>query len=140
MDQIIAYLTFNGNCREAMTFYQNCLGGELHLQTVGDAPLSEGLPHMIKKYILLAKLEIGSATLMATDMTEEEGLDRGNAFSIFLECSNEEEIRYYYEKLSEDGKCTSPLESNYWGDLFGTLTDKFGNHWLLSLNRNEVND
>jgi PhnB protein len=42
MTQINSYLTFNGNCQEAMIFYQKCLGGELTFQTVGESPLSAG--------------------------------------------------------------------------------------------------
>ena len=41
MSTINAYLTFNGNCREAMTFYQKYLGGKLSFQTIGESPLSK---------------------------------------------------------------------------------------------------
>ena len=34
MTQIIAYLKLKNNCRAAMNFYQECLGGELEFQTV----------------------------------------------------------------------------------------------------------
>jgi len=32
------YLNFDNNCREAMNFYKDCLGGELFFQTVGEMP------------------------------------------------------------------------------------------------------
>ncbi len=57
MTQINSYLTFNGNCREAMNFYKSCLGGELHFQTIGDSPLSEGMPAAMKACILKATLK-----------------------------------------------------------------------------------
>lgn len=37
MKEITPYLNFDGNCREAMTFYQRCLGGELNVMTFGEA-------------------------------------------------------------------------------------------------------
>ena len=39
MAQINAYLKFDGNCREAMTFYKECFGGELIFNTVKGSPL-----------------------------------------------------------------------------------------------------
>lgn len=54
MTQINSYLTFNGNCREAMTFYQECLGGELFMQTIGESPMAEQMPLPMKESILHA--------------------------------------------------------------------------------------
>lgn len=47
MTQINSYLTFNGNCREAMNFYKDCLGGELILQTIGESPLAYKMPQLM---------------------------------------------------------------------------------------------
>ena len=73
---------------------------------------------------------------MASDMVGEKGLIKGNSVSLMLNCSNEKEIRNYYEKLSEGGEATHPLEKTFWGALFGDLVDKFGNHWLLHYQTN----
>ncbi len=131
MKQINSYLTLNGNCREAMTFYKNCLGGELSFQTIGESPLADKMPLQMKDCILHSTLTNGAATLMASDMVGENGLTKGNSVSLILNCSSENEIRMLYEKLSEGGKQDHPLELSFWGALFGDLTDKFGHHWLL---------
>jgi len=60
------------------------------------------------------------------------GLSRGNAISILVECCSEQETRDYYAQLSEGGKPDYPLNETCRGAVFGGLTDKFGNHWLLS--------
>ena len=130
MGQIITYLTFNGNCREAMEFYHQCLGGELHLQTLGDTPRSKNLPEHMSKFILHASLRKESLVLMGTDMADGELL-RGNAVSILLDCDDEVRTRTYYRKLGAGGLSTHPLDQTHWGDLFGGLTDKYGNHWLF---------
>lgn len=131
MTNLNAYLTFAGNCREAMTFYKECIGGELTFQTIGESPLSDKMPEQMKNCILHATLTKESLVLMASDMVGENGLTRGNAVSLMLNCSSEKEIKNYYNKLSEGGKRTHELEHAFFGALFGDLVDKFGNHWLL---------
>ena len=131
MTSIQAYLTFNGNCREAMNFYKDCLGGELQWQSVGESPMSGKLPGKMKECILHSTLTKGDLVLMASDMVDEEGLIAGNAVSLILNCNSEEEIQECYSKLSAGGEQTHPLEITFWGALFGNLTDKFGNRWLL---------
>jgi PhnB protein len=132
MTQINSYLTFNGNCREAMIFYKDCLGGELVLQTVGESPLSDKLPPQMKKSILHSTLTRDGLLLMASDMVSDKGLVRGNSVSLMLNCSSEQEIKTCYENLAKGGEATHPLENTFWGALFGDLVDKFGNHWLLN--------
>ena len=129
--QINAYLTFNGNCREAMLFYKDCLGGKLSFQTVGESLVSEAMPESMKRMILHATLVNRELVLMASDMAGERGRATGNAISLMLNCSSEAEIREAYQKLSRGGEENHPLEITFWGAFLGSLTDKFGNHWLL---------
>ncbi len=138
MKTIYSYLSFNGNCREAMVFYKKCLGGELSLQTIGESPLSETMPAKMKKCILHAVLSNKEFVLMGTDMVSESGLLKGNAVSLVLTCSSEKEIRECYKKLSQGGEQTHPLENTFWNALFGGLTDKYGNTWILNYNRREI--
>lgn len=132
MTQIHSYLSFNGNCREAMQFYKDCFGGELTLQTIGESPLSDTMPQKMKDCILHATLKKESLVLMATDMVVDNGLLKGNNVSLSLSCANEDELISYYTKLSAGGKANHLPEISFWGALFGDVTDKFGNHWLLS--------
>tara|TARA_R110002051_G_scaffold201693_1_gene268489 strand:- start:25226 stop:25630 length:405 start_codon:yes stop_codon:yes gene_type:complete len=133
--QINSYLTFNGNCREAMTFYQECLGGELSFQTIGELPLSNKLSKKMKDCIVHATLTKETLVLQGSDMVPQNGLVKGNAISLSLDCSSEEEIKKVYAKLSAEGKSNHPLENTFWGALFGELTDKYGNHWLLNYSK-----
>jgi PhnB protein len=137
MSTINSYLNFNGNCRQAMKFYQKCLGGTLHFQTVGDSPMKTKLPAKIRKTILYAQLIGKDFLLMASDMIGEDGLIRGNNISIVLNCKTERQIRSNYKKLSAGGKQTHPLALNYWGILSGTLIDKYGTYWLLISKKNK---
>jgi len=68
MTQINSYLTFNGNCREAMHFYKDCLGGELNLQTIGQSPMADKMPAQMKEYILHATLIKDAMVLMGSEV------------------------------------------------------------------------
>jgi PhnB protein len=131
MSLINTYLTFPGNCRTAMEFYQSCLGGELTFQTIGETPLAAQMPKEMQDRILHATLANGELILMGSDMVPDGGLRRGNAVSLSLNCKSEEEIRSCYQRLAEGGNAEHPIEETFWGALFGDLTDKFGNHWIL---------
>jgi len=137
MTQINSYLTFNGNCREAMTFYQKCLGGALTFQTIGESPLSDKMPKKMKDCILHATLVKEGLILMGSDMVPQQGLIKGNAVSLSLNCSSEAEIKARYAKLSAGGSADHALENTFWGAIFGGLTDRYGNHWLLNYDKNQ---
>jgi PhnB protein len=137
MAKINSYLTFNGNCREAMTFYKDCLGGELSLQTIGASPLADKLPAKMKDCILHSSLTNGALVILASDMVGNKGLIKGTSVSLMLDCSSEEEARDFYKRLSAGGEPTHPLEVSFWGALFGDLTDKFGNQWLLHFDKDK---
>ena len=97
--------------------------------------MADKMPLQMKESILHSTLENDSFILMATDCVAEPGLVKGNSVSLVLNCNSEEEIRSCYKKLSAGGETTHPLENTFWGALFGDLTDKFGNHWLLNFNQ-----
>lgn len=131
MSRLLIYLTFNGNCREAMNFYHTCFGGKIQFQTIGDSPLGNKLGPEIQHFILQASISTDHFTLMGTDMVEENGLVQGNAVSIWVECNNTKEAQKYYQKLAEKGNSYQPIAPTFSGALLGGLTDQFGKHWLF---------
>jgi PhnB protein len=132
MTQINAYLTFDGNCRQAMTFYNECLGGELKLQTVGDSPPEAQMPGYPKQNIMHSTIIKDGIILMASDVMSAGSFTNGSSISLALNCSSEEEITSYYNRLSTGGKIIHPLKTEFWGGTFGMFTDKFGLNWLLN--------
>ena len=134
MAQINAYLHFNGNCREAMTFYQECLGGELTMQTVAETPTASQMPPEAQQQIMHANLTRGGLTLMASDMMREAPL-HGNTISLMLYCSSEEEIDRCFASLSAGGTVNFPLTQQFWGAVYGELTDQFGLNWMLNFDK-----
>lgn len=140
MTQINAYLTFDGNCAEAMNFYKECLGAELVLNKVEGSPAEDECPGAKPGSIMHAQLTKGNLVLMASDMMMGTELIRGNATALSLNCSSEEEIRNYFDQLSAGASNVQPLKVEFWGALFGMFTDKFGVRWLLNFDQNPQHD
>ncbi|MFZ6009492.1 MAG: VOC family protein [Bacteroidota bacterium] len=131
MAKLNPYLNFNGKCREAMTFYQKCLGGELVLQKVSESPMAAQLPANAGNHILHSSLTNNNIVLMGSDMMGD-GLVKGNEIGLCLNCNDEEEIKTTFTKLSKGGNVKTPLHQTFWGATYGELTDKFGISWMFN--------
>ncbi|HVW59699.1 MAG TPA: VOC family protein [Puia sp.] len=135
MTQINAYLNFNGQCREAMTFYQECLGGELTLQRVAESPMAAQLPAIEGANIMHSILIRDGLVLLASDMIGNK-LEKGNTITLCLKCSSNEEINTCFDKLAVGGKIKMPLHQSFLGATYGELTDKYGMNWMFHYTRN----
>jgi PhnB protein len=132
MTHLNVYLRFNGNCREAMTFYQATLGGELKLWAVRDSPLAGEMPPGAQAHIVHGTLRQDGWVLIGSDMPGPEGLIQGNSTSMLLECGSEAEIQGLFSKLAACGQVSQPLHTQFWGGMFGVVTDAWGKEWRLS--------
>ena len=125
-----AYLFFNGNCREAMNFYRNIFGGELQIQTFGEADNS--CPEAMKDNVMHCRLYGGDILLMASDNPGSEPLGTGKVH-LALGGSDEEKLREIFDGLSAGGKVGQPLEKQMWGDIYGDLRDKYDVQWMVNI-------
>ena len=141
MVQINPYLSFNGQCREAMNHYKACLDAELSLMTVAESPAAERCPGGIQDHIMHSCLmKEGQVLLMATDMTNGEVLQTGGNIALSLSCGNEAEINRFFKKLGEEGRVIEPLNPQFWGDIFGVVQDKYGIVWMLTCPQGKGSD
>ena len=123
----------NGTCREALSFYQSCIGGELKLMRVGDTAMAEHLPAEAQDQIMHGTLTTDSFVFMACDALDPRSpYAPGNNIAMCLNCGSEEEINTLFAKLSEGGTVVDPLNDMFWGGKFGTLIDRFGTEWMLN--------
>lgn len=129
------YLNFRDNAREAMTFYHDVLGGELTLNTFAEFQASEDPSEADKIMHGEIKTENG-LSLMGADTPNSMDYSTGSNFSVSLSGDDEGELRGYWDKLSEGGTITQPLEAAPWGDSFGMLVDRFGITWLVNISGN----
>jgi PhnB protein len=77
MAKINSYLSFS-NTREAMTFYQDCFGGELYFQTVKESPeMAAQMPPEYADAILHSTLTKDELVIMASDMSRRQYREYG---------------------------------------------------------------
>ena len=144
MTTINTYLTFNGNCEEAFNFYKSTFGGEFtHIGRFKDMPENPEFPvaESDKEKIMHISFPIGNTVLMGSDTGEEwtSNFKQGNNFSVSINTDNKYEADRLFEKLSESGKITMPMNNTFWGSYFGMFTDKFGIQWMISFDLNPKN-
>ncbi len=125
------YLNFNGNTGEAMKFYHSILGGELSLQTFGEANMAQSPEE--KNRILQAALRNETLELMASDGQMSQQVKFGDNVHLSLAGQDQKKLSEVFNKLAQGGEVTMPLAKQFWGDTFGMLTDKFGVHWMVNI-------
>jgi len=140
------YLTFDGNCQEAMNFYREVFGGDFGmLSTYGGGPedmkaASEGMENLI----LHMDLPIGeNMTLMACDchpVMRKEGYSVGNNVEIVLTPETKEEFDRIFAALSAEGTVHAPPQDTFWGAYHGACKDKFGTKWMMDMPSTPVGD
>jgi len=124
------YLNFDGNAREAMSFYQKCLDAKLSLQTFRDVKMD--VPKGAEDRIVHARLEKGDQVLMASDTTPGMPFTPGTNFSISIQCESLPEIEKLFSAFSQGGKVTMALQDTFWNARFGMLADRFGVNWMFN--------
>jgi PhnB protein len=125
------YLNFDGNTAEAMEFYQSVLGGELTMQTYGEAGMKEPPGNADK--IMHASLKNGTLSFMASDGNPEKRVQFGNNVNMSIVGTDEAKLTDFFDKLAKGGVIVMPMAKQFWGDTFGMLTDKFGVHWMIDI-------
>jgi PhnB protein len=124
------YISFGDNAREAMTFYQQALGGELTINTFGEYGDTSDSANLVMHSTL--ETEDG-LTLMAADTPPGMEQRAGNNITVSLSGDDADTLRHRFEALAEGGTIGTPLEKQVWGDEFGQLTDRFGIGWLVNI-------
>ena len=125
------YLSFRDSAREAMDFYHFVFGGELTRSTFAEMHASEDPSEQGKIMHSMLTTDEG-LTLMAADTPNSMELSAGG-YAVSLSGEDEAELRGYWDKLSEGGTITMPLEKAPWGDTFGMCLDKHGVSWMVDI-------
>jgi PhnB protein len=125
------YISFQDTARQALEFYQQVFGGELSINTFGeygqaDTPIADLVMH--------GMLETPNGfTLMAADTPPGMDYTPGTTMSVSLSGDDDELLTGWWERLSEGGDVSVPLEKQMWGDTFGMVVDRFGTAWMVNI-------
>ena len=129
--QLITYVSFAGNCEEALNFYKEVLDGEiLQISYMGDGQME--VPETLKDKVMHARLRIGENVLYMSDTFDPSAIKQGNNISLSLQIEDTAKLEKLFKKLSEGGTVKMPLEDTFWGARFGMFVDKFGIHWMMN--------
>lgn len=134
MLQCTPFLLFDGNCAEAMTFYQDCLGGDLRLTPLGDTPMKAQFPEDKHGRIINAQLRSGAIDISATDWMASPSFDPllGNMSALFVTGANVDELRPVFDRLAREAQKErfQDLRAMPFG-VYGQFYDRFGVQWIF---------
>jgi PhnB protein len=126
------YLSFKDSAREAMSFYQSVLGGELTVSTFAEFQASDDPAEADK--VMHSQLETPDGlVLMGADTPNAMEYRPQAGVSVSLSGDDEARLRGYWDRLSEGGTVTMPFEKAPWGDTFGMCVDRFGTSWMVNV-------
>jgi PhnB protein len=123
------YISFSGNCEEAINFYKDVLGAEvLFVQKVGDSPMKEMGP---ADAVMHCTLKVGDTHIMASDNMGRP-MTVGNNISLAIGSDDIEGAHVMFDRMADGGSVIMPMQETYWAAAFGMLTDKYGINWMFN--------
>lgn len=127
------YLFFNGNCAEAMRFYEQVFGAKVDMMmTYGQSPEPQHCPPGSQDRVMHAHMTLQDRTLMASDTPKGQEHPGMSGFAVSVNYPAVDEARRVFDALAGGGKVMMPLGKTFWSEAFGMLTDRFGVNWMVS--------
>jgi PhnB protein len=132
MPQLNAYLSFNGNCAEAMRFYERLFDAKLEaLITYGGSPNADQVPAGNADRVMHAYLKHPDFVLMASDAMAGQNV-KMDGLSLAVMYETAAEARRVFDQLAKGGTVHQPLEETFWAECYGMVVDRFGTPWLVN--------
>lgn len=143
MARVSTYLNFHRNTEEVFNFYRSVFGGDFagNISRFGDIPPSENMPPIAQedKHLVMhiALPILGGHMLMGTDAPESMGFQVtfGSNVYITLEPDTREETKRLFDQLSDGGQVEMELQDMFWGDYYGSCSDKYGVRWMFNCSK-----
>jgi len=130
--QLQPYLFFKGDCQAAFKFYERCLGGKIEaMLTHAGTPAENHVPAEWRSKIMHARLVVGDAVLLASDVPPEHH-QTPKGFSVSIRVTDPSEAERIFNALADNGNVTMPFAPTFWAQRFGMLVDKFGTPWMVN--------
>lgn len=129
---VIPYITFNGNCKEALGFYQDVFQSEVTMsQSYGDY-VPTGIdkpPENLSSWILHAEMQICGTTFWFAD--DVLPVTVGNSVRLTIAVPTAEIARRIFNKLNEGGTVTLPPTEAFYTTFHAAVNDKYGVCWNI---------
>ena len=135
--QVTPYLSFDGTCEEAFSFYAAALGGKIEaMMPFGGSPMAEHVPAEWHNKVMHAGLNLGDQVVMGSDGMPGR-YEKPQGFAVSLQIEDPAEAERTFGALAEGGTITMPLGETFWALRFGMLVDRFGTPWMVNCSRPE---
>jgi PhnB protein len=132
--QLEPYLFFHGRCEEALNFYAQCLRGEIKgLNRFAGSPMEGQVDAGFRDKIMHASFEAGGVKFMASDGRPGPAPDGEDDIALCISTNDAAEGERIFNALAAGGSVEMPLADAFWGGKFGSLTDRFGVQWMVSV-------
>jgi PhnB protein len=130
--QFNPYLIFNGDCEEALRFYEQTFGGKIEaLMKFAGSPAAEHVPPEWSDKVLHATLKIEGNVLMASDGPPPQ-YEKPQGISVAIGLDDRDKGERIFNALAEGGKVTMPFQKTFWASGFGMCVDRFGIPWMVN--------
>ena len=141
--QIQPYLSFNGNCQEAVEFYADVFGTDIpEIILFGDRlPEPEAVEQdRSDKVVIRADLESDDTRMRLSSAPPKKSPDiHKDKMTLVIFSDDLDEIKILYYKLKEGGTVEMELQETFWSKVYGSLVDKFGVVWQLNYDDGRMN-
>jgi PhnB protein len=130
--ELIPYVSFSGQCEEALEFYKSVLGGDIEIVTRYDNPAMNA-PDEYRNKVLHARFHFNGVSIYASDVMPGNTAKGTSAdISLSLGFTDPESAQKAFDGLSAGGKVHIPFKKQFWGDYHGNFADKYGIKWMVN--------
>ncbi|HWB47126.1 MAG TPA: VOC family protein [Hyphomicrobiaceae bacterium] len=129
------YVNFNGQCEEAMKFYEKLMGGKIEaMMSFKGSPMESQVPAERRDKIMHARMKVGDTLLMASDAPPDR-YEPPKGFMVTIQLKDPKEADRVFKGLSEKGNVQMPIQETFWAARFGMVTDRFGVPWMVNCDK-----
>jgi PhnB protein len=130
--QVNPYLFYNGNCEEALKYYQKVLGARIEaMLTYDGGPAEMPIPPDYKKKVMHARITIDGEVLMASD-APPGNFHQPQGFAVSLQVEDPADAEQRFKALAEGGTVHMAFGKTFFSKGFGMCVDKFGTPWMVN--------
>ncbi len=129
--KIQAYLSFKGQCQEALNFYQSIFGGKIENKQTYEGKEID-IPENYRKNLQHAELKGKGFHFMAYDAAPDTALTSGTTVQMSIDLDTKEEAKKVFDALSSSGRIHTPFQETSWDAYYGRCTDQYDVNWMIN--------
>jgi PhnB protein len=130
---VTPYIFFNGNCAEALGFYEKSLGARVVASMkYGDTPAKDHVAMDMHDKVIHAAVMIGNTAVMAADdCTPDRAAGPSGGYSLTISVDTPAKARQVFDALADGGKVTMAMDKTFFAAAFGSVHDRYGIRWMV---------